>query len=252
MDNCNKKRGRPAKEKNYNSPFAVRLREICNGRTQQEIADGAGITRQNLGRFLLGETKPDTDTLEKLAKYFNVSTDYMLGLTDNKTTDTDLRAVCEYTGLSEKAAENLHNYKTTANSKYRHPETDENGEPCFFTDDEGVLYYRLLEIIDELISNGDMYDLAKALSNLKSSSQDVINNNEIYNTIQMQRKEQGDNRSENEKRADKERKKIQDKQGNDHVDIYRYKLNEFIVHLSDRYDQREQVKNNGNHNPTNK
>ena len=69
MDSGNKKRGRPPKAKDYNSPLAKRLRELCEGRTQQEIAEGAGVTRQNLGKFLSGETKPDVDTLEKLATF---------------------------------------------------------------------------------------------------------------------------------------------------------------------------------------
>lgn len=107
MENGNKKRGRPPKTKDYNSSFAKRLREICEGRTQQEIADGAGITRQNLGKFLLGETKPDVDTLEKLATFFNVSTDYLLGRTDVKPIDPSLDAAVEYTGLSPNSIHNI-------------------------------------------------------------------------------------------------------------------------------------------------
>lgn len=107
MDNGNKKRGRPPKTKDYNSPLAKRLRELCEGKTQQEIADGAGITRQNLGKFLSGETKPDVDTLEKLAKYFNVSADYLLGRSNVHSIDPNLEAACKYTGLSEKAVKKL-------------------------------------------------------------------------------------------------------------------------------------------------
>lgn len=43
----------------------------------------------------------------KIANYFNVSTDYLFGLTDNATTDKDLRFVCDYTGLNEEAVESL-------------------------------------------------------------------------------------------------------------------------------------------------
>lgn len=41
--------------------------------------------------------------LHALAQYYNVSADFLLGLTENKTTDKDLDAVCQYTGLSESA-----------------------------------------------------------------------------------------------------------------------------------------------------
>jgi transcriptional regulator with XRE-family HTH domain len=42
-----------------------------------------------------------------LSKLYNVSTDYLLGLTDVKTNDTTLQSVCEYTGLSEEAIKTI-------------------------------------------------------------------------------------------------------------------------------------------------
>ncbi|MBS4924795.1 MAG: helix-turn-helix transcriptional regulator [Ruminococcus bicirculans] len=103
MENENKKRGRPKKQKNMNSPLARRLRELSGTMTHQEIADGVGISRQTIGQFLLGNTQPDTETLCKLADFFKVSTDYLLGRTDVKSADTTLQDICKYTGLSEKA-----------------------------------------------------------------------------------------------------------------------------------------------------
>ena len=43
-----------------------------------------------------------------LAKTFGVSTDYFLGLSDIKSPDADIQAICTYTGLSEKAVKQLH------------------------------------------------------------------------------------------------------------------------------------------------
>lgn len=103
MENENKKRGRPKKQKNMNSPLARRLHELGGTMTHQEIADGVGISRQTIGQFLLGNTHPDTETLCKLADFFKVSTDYLLGRTDVKSADTTLQDICKYTGLSEKA-----------------------------------------------------------------------------------------------------------------------------------------------------
>ena len=40
------------------------------------------------------------ETLYGLAGFYNVSSDYLLGLTDNPTTEAELRTVCDYTGLS--------------------------------------------------------------------------------------------------------------------------------------------------------
>ena len=43
------------------------------------------------------------DKLYKIARYYNVSADYILGFTDYPTIDMTVRSICEYTGLSEKA-----------------------------------------------------------------------------------------------------------------------------------------------------
>ena len=50
-----------------------------------------------------GNKTPRGDSIAKLAKYFGVSADYLLGLTEAQTIDTDLRAVADYTGLTENA-----------------------------------------------------------------------------------------------------------------------------------------------------
>ena len=111
MENENKKRGRPKKQKNMNSPLARRLHELSGTMTHQEIADGVGISRQTIGQFLLGNTHPDTETLCKLADFFKVSTDYLLGRTDVKSADTTLQDICKYTGLDEKSINILLAYK---------------------------------------------------------------------------------------------------------------------------------------------
>jgi len=48
-----------------------------------------------------------------LAKYFRVSTDYLMGLTETKSSDAKLRDVCDYTGLSQEAVEKLREASTT-------------------------------------------------------------------------------------------------------------------------------------------
>lgn len=46
---------------------------------------------------------PSADIVFMLANYFNVSADYLLGLSNIPTQDAELKAVCEYTGLSQEA-----------------------------------------------------------------------------------------------------------------------------------------------------
>ena len=48
--------------------------------TQQQIADVLGIDRSNYSKYELGKLEVNNEMLVKLAKYFDVSTDYLLGL----------------------------------------------------------------------------------------------------------------------------------------------------------------------------
>lgn len=68
---------------------------------QQTLADIIGISRAALSFYENGIRQPDAEILCRCAKYFGVSADYLLGLSDNMTIDTDLKATCDYTGLDE-------------------------------------------------------------------------------------------------------------------------------------------------------
>ncbi|HIU39818.1 MAG TPA: helix-turn-helix transcriptional regulator [Candidatus Aphodocola excrementigallinarum] len=52
--------------------------------SQQDIGDIVGLTGGAVSRWENELTQPDNDSLIKLAKYFNVSTDYLLGIEKNK------------------------------------------------------------------------------------------------------------------------------------------------------------------------
>lgn len=69
------------------------------------------MTRQAIGKWIVGESVPDVLTLIKIAEYFEVSTDYLLGLSDADTNDVELSAVCNYTGLSKESVLFLHKLK---------------------------------------------------------------------------------------------------------------------------------------------
>ena len=45
--------------------------------------------------------------LLRIAKYYNVSADYLLGLSENSTVEPDMKAAVKCTGLSEKSIEKL-------------------------------------------------------------------------------------------------------------------------------------------------
>ena len=59
----------------------MRLKQIMTetGVTQQQVADGIGVSAQAMNHYIHGRREPDISTLIKLADYFDVSIDYLVG-----------------------------------------------------------------------------------------------------------------------------------------------------------------------------
>ena len=66
--------------------FAEKLKElrIENGLSQAQLADNLGnkITHSAIGLWELGKRIPNVESVIIIAKYFNVTVDYILGLED--------------------------------------------------------------------------------------------------------------------------------------------------------------------------
>ena len=59
------------------------LREDSD-KTQKEVADYLGTTQQVCSRYEKGENEIPVRHIISLCKYYNVSADYILGLSENK------------------------------------------------------------------------------------------------------------------------------------------------------------------------
>ena len=62
----------------------MRVKELRdnNQKTQKEIADFLNIKQNTYSQYETGQRKIPLETLIKLASYYNVSVDYILGLTE--------------------------------------------------------------------------------------------------------------------------------------------------------------------------
>lgn len=92
------------------SKFTERLKLLRdeNGKTQVKIAKELGMTPQMFSYYVNGR-EPNYDTLCKMADYFHVTTDFLIGYSDlKKQENTD---VAKETGLSERAIETLKKIK---------------------------------------------------------------------------------------------------------------------------------------------
>lgn len=93
--------------------FQERLKDLRGEKSLQEVATALGISRATLGYYESGDRKPDIEMLLRIADYYNVSCDYLLGLTDVRSMDIEDRAISEKIGLSEEAIAVLYEYNNS-------------------------------------------------------------------------------------------------------------------------------------------
>ena len=67
--------------------FSERFRELrifTEPRLKQaELGEKLGMSQRKVSRLETGSTEPTTDEIVAICRFFNVSADYILGLTDN-------------------------------------------------------------------------------------------------------------------------------------------------------------------------
>lgn len=119
----------------WNEPFPKRLRQLMDeqGLSHQAFGSYLGVARQSVGNYCDGSVSPSPDTLIKVANYFSVSVDYLLGRTDVRTPELDVQIASKITGLSENAIAVLHDCcgherftgtQKTINALLTHPDFD--------------------------------------------------------------------------------------------------------------------------------
>lgn len=119
----------------FNEKFPQRLRELIKekGETQQGLADYIGRTRQLISYYCDGSSSPDWKTLGQIATYFNVTSDYLIGLSDAKQPENS--DIVERLGLTERTITAFRELKITS-------EETSGDQPI-----------TLMQITDEFIAN---------------------------------------------------------------------------------------------------
>lgn len=82
--------------------FGDNLKKLRKGRgmTQSELGSKIGLSKAVISKYETGLGYPSFDVLIRIAQFFGVSTDFLLGVAGNKFMDI--------TGLTESQAETLH------------------------------------------------------------------------------------------------------------------------------------------------
>lgn len=162
---------RKRKEQNENFykalPNAMRNLMEEQKRTQNELADYLGKTRQAISYYCDGSSSPDWETLAKIADFFHVSTDYLVG----RTNDPNMfPAAADDLGLSAKAIDYIRGYSNPKHS-------DQENLKSFF---ELVKPNECLEGLSMLIESGRLLSLAGDIKMFRDTIRRNIEISEKY------------------------------------------------------------------------
>lgn len=86
--------------------FANRIKYLRQSRelNQVQLADKLGVAKQSVSNWENDNIMPSVEMLEKIADFFNVTTDYLLGREGKKTMDGQ---TIDVTGLSQRRIEHI-------------------------------------------------------------------------------------------------------------------------------------------------
>ncbi len=133
----------------YDGFFASRLRELMKSSeiTQKDLAEKIGITRQAISQYMDGSVQPNVEKLFKLASFFKVSTDFLLGKTDSLSKKLEPTEISNMLGLSENAILKL------SNDKHRLSIDGRKGEFSFYFND----FVNIFADVEEIVVDGITY-----------------------------------------------------------------------------------------------
>lgn len=92
--------------------FSTRLKELRIKKqiSQSDLALELNLSNRTISMYEQGNSEPNVETLIRIANYFDVTTDFLVGLTDVKTTNLDISYMANYLGLNENTISSLHSF----------------------------------------------------------------------------------------------------------------------------------------------
>jgi transcriptional regulator with XRE-family HTH domain len=152
-----------------------KLRNECH-LTQEELATKLGLTRSTIGMYETGKREPDFETLEKIADFFNVNMNYLLGKESN---DVFLRI--------KKAMQHKNmDIQTFCDKIYSHPDQFYNWE-----NNVSDSYLQFLPRISEALNIPEEYfwgnmSIGELSSNIDDDSKKLTTSNKDTDEIEKQ------------------------------------------------------------------
>lgn len=153
--------------------FADRLSDLVDEKkgemySQKQIASSIGVSSGSLFEWCSDQVTATIDNLVQIARYFGVSADYLLGLTDVKSQKPDIKSINQATGLHETAIKCLMMAKTFSKSTVA---------GSTFTGQDALMFYsHLISDVRVLETVAFVVDRLVSIQNegLKESEKDVF------------------------------------------------------------------------------
>lgn len=85
----------------------IRIKELRTEmhKSLRDVANNLNISYSSLSKYERGDQQPSYETLIRIANYFNVTTDYLIGITNSKSSEN--RTICDQLNLSDEAIQNI-------------------------------------------------------------------------------------------------------------------------------------------------
>lgn len=138
--------------------FSERLRELIkeSGKDVKSMAKSMGIASGSLSKYQNGEAEAGCNAVKKIADYFSVSADYLLGLSDCREGENS--DICRRSGLNEQAVQKL----VMMNS-------------LKIDDSPYIMGFNSGRALSNLINHDAAYLLIREITHLKSIRDRIIN-----------------------------------------------------------------------------
>ena len=144
-----------------------------------------------------------------LSKLYKVSTDYLLGRTEAKTTDVFEREMCDYTGLSEKSLRKIFSMNMTSKDLFK------SGGP--------------IDVLNYLLEGNYFHNIIIALSSLVKASDDAVAREIHY-------EDDEENYEDDEENYEDWKIRTADDESN----LIRYRISELTTRMLDEFDRRSE------------
>ncbi|WP_373482590.1 helix-turn-helix domain-containing protein [Acetobacterium sp.] len=134
-------------DNNVTKIFSKRLKNLISesGKSIKQLSEILGIPSGSLSKYQNDGAEPGINNLYKMCDHFNVSADFMLGLSDVKSVDTDYKVINKILPLDELSIINLTLLKASdevfINDKY------------FYIENDKTLHFKPSLILNSFISN---------------------------------------------------------------------------------------------------